>query len=441
MASPSVRAHPLQTGNAVVTGRVRFNPFSLSAWRSAFSGTGMLGIALIAVATSGKLFEVREASDVVMSAANSSTILRLFALLVAVSILAPRITRIYVPRSLYFRSFGIFALICLASTLWSSSALATIGKAAELLVGWLVVSALARGPSGHARLISALHLLFYYMAAQVTIVTLLYMLGVPGFSERGAGGITELLGSRSVAPFISANSLGYYSAALILVVCGLFLSRKISVISALSLWAVFSVTLLCSGSRTSLLIVFIGVAALWLIRKRLSVLAPVLFLCFLVAAVNFYAALEFLQGDVSDSVFFSLSGRTVLWQAAVDAWLLNPIIGYGYGVGSRTAFTLIDMSGFLSDISSVHNGFLEVLLGVGVVGFVPWIISVLGLVAIFLKSRRNREVFSYAGGICLVVLATTFMSLGAGGAMSELVLLMLIAFVLDEKSEAEGRVP
>lgn len=425
--------HLPQAGNDIDAVRSRFRPFSPSAWRAAFLGTGMLGVALIAVATSGKLFETRESSEVLMSAATNSTILRLLALLVAASILAPRITRISIPRSPYFKAFGLFAIICLASTFWSSSALATIGKASELLVGWLIVCFLSRGTDGRARLIAALHLVFYYMAAQVVVVTLLYVLGVPGFSERGAGGITDLLGSRSVAPFISANSLGYYSAALILLVFGMFLSSRLRLRTAFFLLCVFSITLVCSGSRTSLVMAVLGILILWLNGKRMAILAPFVFLSLLVLSANFHAVLEFLQGDVSDSVFFTLSGRTVLWQAAIDAWLLNPVIGYGYGVGSRTAFTLVDLHGFAADISSVHNGFLEVLLGVGVVGFVPWVISVLGLIAVFLKSRRDPEIFSYTGGICIVVFATTVMSLGAGGAMSELVLLMLIAFALHAK--------
>jgi O-antigen ligase len=75
-----------------------------------------------------------------------------------------------------------------------------------------------------------------------------------------------------------------------------------------------------------------------------------------------------LQGHQNSSGFVTLSGRTVVWTAAVRQFEKYPLIGIGGGVGGKNVIAHIGNS-YLEEMSSLHNGFLEVLTGLGTIGF------------------------------------------------------------------------
>jgi O-antigen ligase len=319
----------------------KFSPFALRGWLQLSKTLGPLAIAILAVVSAGKIFETRDAGSALSSAVNTATFFRLILLGIAGAIISPGLVKFSYPRSTPFVAFFFYVLICVASAAWSASTITTIGKALELLVGWLVICFVASGDNGPDRLRAAARLVLYFMAVQVVVITGLYLGRIPGFFERGAGGLSELLGARSSAPFISANSIGYFSATLLVCVAGLRFSKLISLQRAIFLGSVFAITLICSGSRTALAMAVAGAGFHWTMCRHPSVRGFV----FIVAGVSGMLAvgpvIEFMQGDVSDDVFYSLSGRTWLWEKAIEAYASNPFIGYGYGVGSRVAFSLL----------------------------------------------------------------------------------------------------
>jgi O-antigen ligase len=128
------------------------------------------------------------------------------------------------------------------------------------------------------------------------------------------------------------------------------------------------------------------------------------------------AILARLQGQESAAGFATLSGRTVAWAAALRQWHQHPLLGSGGGVGGKLVIeNLGDVS--LEKISSLHNGFLELLLGLGAVGFL------IGVYLLLLATWRAWEAWrahpEYAGTYVLIVHAwlATIMSTGVLGWM------------------------
>jgi exopolysaccharide production protein ExoQ len=94
----------------------------------------------------------------------------------------------------------------------------------------------------------------------------------------------------------------------------------------------------------------------------------------------------------------SLSGRTTIWSLAMDAWLHRPWIGHGYG-----AFWLnrqgpdIEVNAALAGFVAAHshNGYLDVLLDIGIVGLAALILLLAGCfvrhLKAFLRHQSSRE--------------------------------------------------
>ena len=90
------------------------------------------------------------------------------------------------------------------------------------------------------------------------------------------------------------------------------------------------------------------------------------------------------------------------------AWLEHPWLGFGFAVGGR--FVALERIG-ASDVSSLHSGYLEVLTGVGVLGFIPLIIVLFGVGRFCLRVIRVETEYA----ILLIPLALhSFISSGFG---------------------------
>jgi O-antigen ligase len=123
-----------------------------------------------------------------------------------------------------------------------------------------------------------------------------------------------------------------------------------------------------------------------------------------------------LQGHQQASSFVTLSGRTIVWTAAVRQFERYPLLGVGGGVGGKMVISHIGDI-YLQEMSSLHNGFLEVLTGLGIIGFL------LGAGLLVVASFRAWSSWNlhpeFAGTYVLIihVWMTTIMSTGLLGWM------------------------
>lgn len=150
------------------------------------------------------------------------------------------------------------------------------------------------------------------------------------------------------------------------------------------------VIMISTETRTTFVsLVLIGLYFLFVRRRFLS-----LAVCIVCAAVVFLLMSSnlFLIFSRGETQFESLSGRTIMWELLFQQFLNNPIFGLGLWRGSNFA---LQASAF-DFVSQPHNAILEVLVSVGLFGFVIWLAVLMRFRRIFqislngIKSRTTR---------------------------------------------------
>jgi exopolysaccharide production protein ExoQ len=165
-----------------------------------------------------------------------------------------------------------------------------------------------------------------------------------------------------------------------------------------------------SYSATSLATMSVGLATfaalVWLRKLNISVsqLAVLAFVAFL---IGFGASAPFLEG--SNVAAFSslvgrdetLTGRTETWTALLPVVMSHPLLGCGFGSFWTTA-----RREFYS-MSNGHNGYLDVLLELGFLGFglyMAWVLS-----CVRRLHRSLAQDYHWASlGLCLVPMALVY---------------------------------
>lgn len=111
------------------------------------------------------------------------------------------------------------------------------------------------------------------------------------------------------------------------------------------------------------------------------------------------------RGEEAVQELGSFTGRTKLWSALLDLWADHPILGYGYNTFQTPA--VITRLRVLMDWepSNSHSGYIQLLLGLGIVGLVLFLaILVVALQrAVALVRQERLYVFAVAVLLWLVI--------------------------------------
>ncbi len=323
--------------------------------------------------------------------------------------------------------FLLYVLYFVASSIWSTDPVMTFGKGFELLIGLAIVLRLSCREDSLYKLDALRTLLLRVIATVGTLAVAGFLLRLPAFVSHRHG---ILLNSTADTPFLSSNGLGYISSLLLLCVSGDCISGRISKKSACmqSGYAIF--LFLFAASRTSVLIVVFGMGILLIVKSWILGLG---YFISLVAAVflKLAAILKVFQGRQPQPGFRTLSGRTVLWAAAWKQWKAHPFWGFGGGAGGKFVIAHLGVPR-LQVVSSLHNGFLEALTGLGAVGFMV-VLSLLIMTTLSTcrRLRREREML----GIYILIphiWITSIMSIGALAWMNyEVMFYLILISVLD----------
>ena len=257
-----------------------------------------------------------------------------------------------------------FAGLYFLSTLWSSIPIQTLGKSAELLLAGMVFFEASRGDDPIARIEGLRRITLLTMSALGSLAVLGFCLRLPAFIQHRAGLISS---TTAQAPFLSGNGLGYVASALILVVLAEWQAHRLPARSAM-IQIVYALALFSvSASRTALGILLLSI--LLVVFKRSKLIGVLAVSAVLIAGTMFSTEIVTrLQGKQTSNSFVTLSGRTVVWTAAVRQFEQHPMLGVGGGVGGKMVIANIGNM-YLEAMSSLHNGFLEVLTGLGSIGF------------------------------------------------------------------------
>ncbi len=393
--------------------RFTIYPWDLKSWRSAFRVTGLPGIALFCLLI-GAMFQIADTTGGGAGHSSQGAILliRTPAIVIAFMLLLfrPRIATMR-PFDLRF-AYGLFALMYLASVLWSQEKVQTIGKSGELLLAGMVFFEATRDSHPIERVEGLRRITLLAMSSVGFMAVLGYLARIPSFVQHRPGLISS---TTAQAPFLSGNGLGYVASALILVVLAEWQAKRLA--GKAAFWQImFGLGLFSlSASRTSFGILLLS--SLLVMFKRSKILATLATTGVLLGGFLFWSGiLNRLQGHQNSSDFVTLSGRTVVWTAAVRQFEQHPLIGVGGGIGGKVVIAHIG-NRYLEEMSSLHNGFLEVLTGLGLIGF---LLGTYLLVATTLRAWTTWDLHpEYAGTYVLIihVWMTTIMSTGILGWM------------------------
>jgi exopolysaccharide production protein ExoQ len=163
-------------------------------------------------------------------------------------------------------------------------------------------------------------------------------------------------------------------------------------------------------SATAVAVTAVGVLSflvlIWLRHRipavpRLALVVVLLILIALGASAPFTggSSVSVLSGSLGRDD--TLTGRTDVWTAVVPAAMQRPLFGYGFGSFWTTARREF------YDISHGHNGYLDIVLDLGIVGlafYVGWLWSCAGRLHSTLA--ENYEWASF--GICILLMAVVY---------------------------------
>lgn len=394
--------------------RFTIYPWDMKSWRSAFRVSGLPGVALLFLLI-GAMLQVADSSGGGAGHSSSKAILliRTPAILIAflLLLLRPRIAGMRL-NDLRF-AYAAFAFLYLASALWSEQRIQTIGKAAELLLAGMVFFETSQRDRPIQRVEALRQIILLATSTLGMLAVLGFAARLPTFIQARPGLITSTTAN---APFLSGNGLGYVASALFLVVFAEWHSGRIRFKAAFG-QLVFALALFSvSASRTSLGILLASL--LLVVFKRSKITGALAVIGVVLGGFLFWSGvLSFLQGHQAASAnIATLSGRTVVWSAAVRQFESNPILGVGGGIGGKVVIAHIGNQ-YLEEMSSLHNGFLEVLTGLGLVGFV--VSSYMLLMTTWRSWTTWNKHPEFAGTYVLIihVWMTTTMSTGILGWM------------------------
>ena len=323
-----------------------------------------------------------------------------------------------VPRSSLIGPVGLLGLFCIwmwLSTLWATFGQHTIVEATTLCVTFLTGVYLARSFSLLEQLILVV------VAMQPGLVWSRYAIanGWSNSIDQNGNWVGIYFNRNSLAPVAMVSCLAA-SALLWIVVLRRGKNWPIPLIAVLVDVVLFgAVMLFHSRSNTSVggAVVFAAVWAFWTVvrslvrRKRLTSqsLQRFVYPLFIVSATALAWATVKLQsvilGVFGETVNFN--GRSAIWQYSWTGFLDRPLIGWGWMSAWRTPpFLRRDLWWSFVNTGWSHSGYMDILLGGGIVAAIIFIIAMLWGVYRHLVQTETEIASQWTPAIMFFALAT-----------------------------------
>jgi O-antigen ligase len=245
----------------------------------------------------------------------------------------------------------LFALVCMASVSYSTGKIYAGAWAFKLLLVTLLLEFGASMLGSLADIVTFLKVTLWAFFI-LTIVPTLKAFSDPSTAFEGVGGR------------LNANPDALTLTAALLLLLSVILysieKRKTMILTGL----VASAVMLMSLGKTAIIAGVFSVLLFLLLQKQVArsvaVLLGIAAVALVVLSVTPVAShLQSYEGAAT------LTGRTIIWTAALGAMRQNWLLGHGY---LSTYFSWSRNSGLLAGFVNLHNGFLEVAYNNGVVG-------------------------------------------------------------------------
>ena len=281
----------------------------------------------------------------------------------------------------------LFCLLAISSALYSVNPALTVWKGFELLT-LVLTTMLAAGQLQNIKDIQwpinllSLVLLFYVVSVMVGLALAPSI--AFGFQTGGLRG-SMAFSTNGVFPPLNANSVTEFAMlfACLTLAMALNMDRKYRSWTIWLLVFLGLVTGLMGHGRTSIFAGGLAIIGI-LIFGHHKILAAILGV-FGTIGVLLSSFGDIVTGYIyrgqSQQVFESLSGRTVFWDKVWETFLIKPWLGFGYYAGHRETFRT----------SSVDNTYLEVLVDLGIVGFIIFSLPVLLTAASLFRTMPRKN--------------------------------------------------
>lgn len=339
---------------------------------------------------------------------------------------------------------SVYAMVAATSTLYSVAPFSTAGKAYELLVAVAIGWAIAGNPDRRQLARQTIEILILHAALEVGLAVIGFFSIPHLFAEVQSR--TPFIGTATmVSPYTHSNGLSAEGALISAYALTVWLAmRKTQTVQpkSLRIWkSVFVIgtfgTVMASA-RQGLVIWLVSVAvALWVYRRSLLLLAAPLFTWLVVD--NWDLVWQAVSRSQRTHTLETWSGRLLYWGSALEAWGDHPFTGFGFGAGGRfVALLRLDKT----TISSVHSGYVEALVGVGILGVVPLIYAMWRVVRWSWK-RLASGVDTGPAILIVPMMLHTAVSLGFGAWVHSSVLMFILLAISSDLDSARstGLVP
>lgn len=330
---------------------------------------------------------------------------------------------------------AVFAYLVWAgiSTIYSAAPLVTAAKVFELTAGVAPLVAIALGPEPRRHLRNTVYLLMALHGVLLAVAVVGFF-AVPSLFAR-AQGRPGFLGSHILAaPYAHNNAISAYGAMLLVFSLAMFFDRKGSRGFWLGSGVVGLLAVVLASGRQGVGMALAGAAVvLWFQRRQLLLLllGPAIAASIYIFRHELFDALS--RGRPEN--FTNLTGRLYWWEAAIDTWAAHPWTGWGYAAGGR--FVALESIG-RGTTSNVHSGYVEALVGVGILGMVPLVYLVVRILIWSVRTMAARTDVAIAVLIVPLMLRTA-VSQGFGGWLNTNFLLFVALAILADRDQIDRR--
>lgn len=357
--------------------------------------------------------------------------LAMAALIVLVPLFVPNAKMSVVVRR---RIWGVFFLamyfvVAALSVLWSVNYLNTAGKVLEIGIAFGLAYVLATRKDNIDACKRSLQFVLYLEGFLISVAISGFVL-VPSVFAGELSRPGFFFQETMVAPFGGPNGFSAIGAMLAaFALAQIFVApRGQPKVHWYALFVMGSISTVLSSGRQGVIIWLVAMSLLMVMYRRnlfLFLVAPAVGLFTL---VNWETLWGIVSRDQVTGSLTTLTGRTNLWVAGIDAWQNQPLTGYGFGVGGRfVALRSVD----LDFVSHLHNGFIESLVGVGLLGFIPLILAVLRTLTWSFRHLARKIDVPFAILIIPLVLQN-FVGLGFGAWFNTNLMLFALIVALSD---------
>ena len=305
--------------------------------------------------------------------------------------------------------YGAYLVLGFISFFWSTdigySALQLLMNLESFLFAYYFIAVFLLIRKHHPE--SAIRL-SYLLGNAVFFILLIFVVGVivaPDiFYRLTHGGEEARLGGYLMNP----NELGML-AVIGASMVALELRENRSKVLLIFMMLIALVALVLTGSRSSM-IGFVLILLYFTLRSANKKLKAGVLIAMAVAMPFVLSTIIFKQGNVDEVL--SMTGRLPFWKALLTEGLPNePLFGYGY---MRIAYKDYFQSVHTYAGQMTHNTFIQVLMNLGIVGFVLVILQ-LGITIRFFLRSKDIEKKSFFVALFIPILINSFTEFGIFG--------------------------